>query len=126
MKRNIGIVLSITISVVLITLIILLIFIYVVPIFNIASSQKSNQEILLMSSQSPDGKYNLEAYRTEPGATIDFSIKVYITNGNQKKLIYNAYHEYEVKIEWLDNSKVSINGITLDLSNGEKYDWRKK
>ncbi len=124
MKRTIVIVLSMISSVVLIILLALFICTYIIPIFNIGNSQTSNQETFLMSSQSPDGKYNLEAYRTEPGATVDFSIRVYIINGNKKNIIYDAYHEYDAKIIWVDNSTVLINGKTLDISRGEKYDWR--
>lgn len=126
MKKTIVIVLSIILSFVLILLIALFIHTYIIPILNIVNSQASTRETFLMSSRSPDGKYNLEAYRTEPGATVDFSIKVYIINGDQKKLIYDAYHEYDVEILWIDNSTVSINGKTLDLSHGEKYDWRRE
>lgn len=124
MKRTIVIILSIISSVVLIVLLALFIRIYIIPILNIGNSQTNSQETFLMASQSPDGKYKLEAYRTEPGATVDFSIRVYIINGNRKSIIYDAYHEYEVKIVWIDNSTVSINEKTLDISCGEKYDWR--
>lgn len=92
----------------------------------IANSQKNVQETFLCSSESPDGKFNLEAYRTEPGATVDYSVRVYMINGNQKEIIYNAYHESEAKIDWVDNTTVSINGKTLDMSSGETYDWRKE
>ena len=124
MKKTIVIVLSIISSFALIVQLVLFICIYIIPILNIGSSQTSKQETFLIASQSPDGKYNLEAYRTEPGATVDFSIRVYMINGNQKNIIYDAYHEYDAKIIWIDNSTVSINGKTLDISCGEKYDWR--
>lgn len=124
MKRTTVIILSIISSIILIVLLAMLIRIYIIPILNIGKSQTSSQETFLMTSQSPDGKYNLEAYRTEPGATVDFSIRVYMVNDNQKNIIYDAYHEYDAKIVWIDNSKVSINGKTLDISRGEKYDWR--
>ena len=124
MKRNAVIILSVTSIIVFIAVLALLVLVCIIPVWNIASSQLNDQETFLMSSQSPDGQYVLEAYRTEPGATVDFSIKVYETNGNRKALIYNAYHEYEVEIVWIDNSTVTINGKTLDLSRGEKYDWR--
>ena len=124
MKRTIVIILSIISSVVLTVLIALFIRMYIIPILNIGNSQTNTQETFLMASQSPNGKYNLEAYRTEPGATIDFSIKVYVISGNKKSIIYNAYHEYEVEIVWIDNTTVSINGRTLDISQDEKYDWR--
>lgn len=79
-----------------------------------------------MASQSPDSKYNLEAYRTEPGATVAFSVRVYIIKDDKKEIIYDAYHEYEAKIFWINNTTVSINGKALDISQGEKYDWRKQ
>lgn len=47
-------------------------------------------------------------------------------SGNQKEIIYNAYHESETKIDWVDNTTVLINGKTLDMSKGETYDWRKE
>lgn len=47
-------------------------------------------------------------------------------NGNQKEIIYNAYHKSEAKIDWVDNTTVSNNGKTLDISSGETYDWRKE
>ncbi|MBO5333065.1 MAG: hypothetical protein J6B37_03010 [Clostridia bacterium] len=124
MKRTIMIILSIILGIVLIVLLSLFIRIYIIPILNIGNSQTNTQETFLMVSQSPDGKYNLEAYRTEPGATVDFSIRVYVIRDNKKSIIYDAYHEYEAKIVWIDNTTVSINGKTLDISQGEKYDWR--
>lgn len=95
MKRTIVIILSIISSVVLIVLLALFVRNYIVPILNIEDSQINNPETFLMASQSPDGKYNLEAYRTEPGATVDFSVRVYLTTGDRKTIVYDAYHEYE-------------------------------
>ena len=120
MKRN-----ALIVLVILLTLFFVLFArIFLIPIWNIGTPQANNQETFLVSSQSRDGKYKLEAYKTEPGATVDFSIKVYMVEGSQKELIYDAYHEYEVQIAWVNNSTVSINGKILNLSLGEKYDWR--
>ena len=124
MKRIIVIILSTMACVVLIVLLALFIRIYIIPALDIGNSQTNNPETFLIASQSPDGKYNLEAYRTEPGATVDFSIRVYLITNDKKSLIYDAYHEYEAKIVWIDNTTVSINGKTLDISQGEKYNWR--
>lgn len=124
MKRIIVIILSTMACVALMVLLALFIRIYIIPALNIGNSQTNNPETFLIVSQSPDGKYNLEAYRTEPGATVDFSIRVYLTTNDKKSLIYDAYHEYEAKIVWIDNTTVSINGKTLDISQGEKYNWR--
>ena len=124
MKRIIVIILSTMACVVLMVLLALFIRIYIIPALDIGNSQTNNPETFLIASQSPDGKYNLEAYRTEPGATVDFSIRVYLITNDKKSLIYDAYHEYEAKIVWIDNTTVSINGKTLDISQGEKYNWR--
>jgi ABC-type glycerol-3-phosphate transport system permease component len=109
---------------VLVLLLAVFVLICLIPVFWIGTSQTGAEETFMLSSQSPDGGYELEAYRTEPGATVDFSIKVYIIVDGKKEQIYNAYHEYEVEIDWVNNSTVSINGRKLDLSLGEKYDWR--
>ena len=123
MKKTNVIILSVISSVVLVVLFTL----FIIPILNIGNSKTNTKETFLMASQSPDGKYNLEAYRTEPGATVDFSIRVYlIIDNNRKSIIYDAYHECEAKIVWINNKAVSINEKTLDLSQGEKYDWRKQ
>jgi len=124
MKRTIVIIISIISSVILIALLSLFIRVYIIPVLNIGDSQTNNPETFLNASQSPDGKYNLEAYRTEPGATVDFSVRVYLITDDRKTIIYDAYHEYEAKIVWIDNTTVSINEKTLDISQGDKYDWR--
>lgn len=121
MKRTILILISIL---VLTVLCILFVCIYLIPVLKIANAQTSDKETFLIASQSPDGNYYLEAYRTESGATVDFSIRVYLINGSQKQIIYDAYHEYEVEIVWINNSTVTINGRMLDISCGEKFDWR--
>lgn len=126
MKKTVITIISIILGIVLVFSLAMLIRNYIVPVLTIANSQKNVQETFLYSSESPDGKYNLEAYRTEPGATVDYSVRVYMINGNQKEIIYNAYHESEAKIDWVDNTTVSINGKTLDMSSGETYDWRKE
>ncbi len=99
---------------------------FMFAIWQIAQSQGSAPETLLLRSQSADGVYALEAYRTEPGATVDFSVKVYLVEGETRKEIYNAYHEREADIVWDGPDMVTINGKTLDLAAGETYDWRRK
>ena len=126
MKKTVITIISIILGIALVFSLAMLIRNYIVPVLTLANSQKNLQEKFLSSSESPDGKFNLEAYRTEPGATVDYSVRVYMINGNQKEIIYNAYHESEAKIDWVDNTTVSINGKTLDMSSGETYDWRKE
>ena len=120
MKRTVSIIFIVILSTLLFALLMKICLIVGIGIF-----LGSSEETFLMSSQSPTGEYNLEAYKIEAGATVDFSIKVYKINGNHKKLIYNAYHESSVEIEWIDNSTVSINDKVLDLSLEQTYDWRR-
>lgn len=98
MKKTVTTIISIILGIALVFSLAMLIRNYIVPVLTIANSQKNVQETFLCSSESPDGKFNLEAYRTEPGATVDYSVRVYMINGNQKEIIYNAYHESEAKI----------------------------
>ncbi len=93
-------------------------------VFRIGVVQGNADDTLLFCSSSPNGKITLEVYRVEAGATVDFSIKVYRIQGTQKVLIYNAYHEYEATIQWVNDNIVRINGRELNLSQGETYDWR--
>ncbi len=75
-------------------------------------------------SISPNKEYILEAYRTSPAATVDFSVKVYRINEQGKKLIYNSYKESTVEIHWLNENIVVINGTEINLKLNETYDWR--
>lgn len=117
MKKKLLITLSV-ISVFLLSLI------YVLLVGGIVVSQADGEEVLLESSSSPDGNYQLEAYRVERGATIDFSVKVYLLEKSRKKLIYNGYHESDARMEWENDTTVLINGKSLDLRQGDTYDWR--
>jgi hypothetical protein len=111
--------------VVLVGISLLGILLWMIPAIKLGLSSVPEDEKLLATSVSPNNAYKLQAYRTEPGATVDFSVKVYIVTKKEKILIYNAYHETDVHMEWINNSEVSINGRTLDLSKGDTYDWRK-
>ena len=122
MKKSVIII--IIISVIVSAIFVFLANVFLISTLKIGISQKNAPETYLTASQSPNGKYWLEAYRTEPGATVDFSIRVYMVKGNIKELVYDAYHEYDAVIIWENNVTVSINGKVLDLSKGETYNWR--
>ena len=121
------IILIVSISVIAFLLVVSFIAFWLVPVIKmgfVQSNTSNTPETLLKSTTSPDGKYTLEAYKTEPGATVDFSIKVYMLTENDKELIYNAYHEYDADIIWVNDNQVSINNRILDLSKNETFDWR--
>ncbi|NGT49744.1 DUF5412 domain-containing protein [Clostridium perfringens] len=80
-------------------------------------------EELLGETVSSDGKYKVEAYLINGGATVDWSVKCYLREGESKKEIYRDYHINEANIIWIDNDTISINNHNIDLPNG-KYDFR--
>lgn len=82
-------------------------------------------DALLLTSTSPEGTYILTAYCIMEGATVADSIRVYRDIGPLTVCIYNGYREQTVRIEWQSDRVVVINGIVLDLSRGESYDWRR-
>ena len=91
----------------------------------LGASQSSESETLLAESISPSGTYSVKAYRTNPGATIDFSIRCYVVSNNYTGKIYDAYHEATVKMEWISEDVICINGRNIDLSKRETYLWHK-
>ena len=80
-------------------------------------------EELLGETVSSDGKYKIEAYLINGGATVDWSVKCYLREGDIKKEIYRDYHINEANKIWIDNDTISINNHNIDLPNG-KYDFR--
>ena len=80
-------------------------------------------EELLGETVSSDGKYKVEAYLINGGATVDWSVKCYLREGDIKKEIYRDYHINEGNMIWIDNDTISINNHNIDLPNG-KYDFR--
>ncbi|EHK2406490.1 hypothetical protein GNF54_04795 [Clostridium perfringens] len=80
-------------------------------------------EELLGETVSSDGKYKVEAYLINGGATVDWSVKCYLREEESKKEIYRDYHINEANMIWIDNDTISINNHNIDLPNG-KYDFR--
>ena len=80
-------------------------------------------EELLGETVSSYGKYKVEAYLINGGATVDWSVKCYLREGDIKKEIYRDYHINEANMIWIDNDTISINNHNIDLPNG-KYDFR--
>ncbi|MBI6038525.1 DUF5412 family protein [Clostridium perfringens] len=80
-------------------------------------------EKLLGETVSSDGKYKVEAYLINGGATVDWAVKCYLREGDIKKEIYRDYHINEANMVWIDNDTISINNHNIDLTKG-KYDFR--
>ncbi len=100
-----------------------------VATFKISSSIREFNERFKVSEEflgetvSSDGKYKIEAYLINGGATVDWSVKCYLREGDIKKEIYRDYHINEANMIWIDNDTISINNHNIDLPNG-KYDFR--
>ena len=72
---------------------------------------------------SPSAKYAVNIYLCGGGATVDFSIRGELVEGEGRKNIYWNYHEQEAVVEWLDEETVSINGRVLNVLE-DVYDYR--
>ena len=100
-----------------------------VATFKISSSIREFNDRFKVSEEflgetvSSDGKYKVEAYLINGGATVDWSVKCYLREGEIKKEIYRDYHINEANMIWIDNNTISINNHNIDLPNG-KYDFR--
>ncbi|EGT3620716.1 MULTISPECIES: DUF5412 family protein [Clostridium] len=100
-----------------------------VATFKISSSIREFNDRFKVSEEflgetvSSDGKYKVEAYLINGGATVDWSVKCYLREGEIKKEIYRDYHINEANMIWIDNNTISINNQNIDLPNG-KYDFR--
>ena len=100
-----------------------------VATFKISSSIREFNDRFKVSEEflgetvSSDGKYKVEAYLINGGATVDWSVKCYLREGESKKEIYRDYHINEANMIWIDNDTISINNHNIDLPNG-KYDFR--
>ncbi|EGT0000085.1 DUF5412 domain-containing protein [Clostridium perfringens] len=100
-----------------------------VATFKISSSIREFNDRFKVSEEflgetvSSDGKYKVEAYLINGGATVDWAVKCYLREGDTKKEIYRDYHINEANMIWIDNDTISINNHNIDLPNG-KYDFR--
>lgn len=86
----------------------------------------SGQEVIV-SVDSPDGRYTATAYRNNGGATTGYAVlaKIIDNHTQKSKNIYWQYPCETADIVWLDETTVQINGISLDAWK-DTYDYRKK
>lgn len=82
---------------------------------------------LINSSTSPNGIYTINAYLSNSGATVSYTVLgelVFNKENKRPKKIYWQYQEEFATIEWIDDNTVIINDVTLDLPK-ETYDYRR-
>ena len=80
---------------------------------------------LLGSWPSPDGRYTVNAWLTNGGATTAYGVLCEAVRDRNHWNIYWQYDETEAEVAWLDDRTVRINGVELDVVHG-RYDWRKQ
>ena len=74
------------------------------------------------ASSSPNGERELKVYivRTDIGD----AVRITQTQNNKTENIFWQTNVSEANIYWQDNNSVNINGIMLELSNGDVFDSR--
>ena len=102
------------------------VFVMVLLIYTLSACSASVSEELIEVSESPNGIHSVEAYLVNGGTTVDWAVKVYLVDDSNKTIIFNQYHKSTANIKWIDDNRIIINDIELDLSKGETYDWRKQ
>lgn len=81
---------------------------------------------LISQSTSPNRTYTINAYLSNGGATVSYSVLgelVFNKENKRSKKIYWQYREENAQIEWIDDNTVMINNVQLELPN-ETYDYR--
>ena len=83
--------------------------------------------VQIASSLSPNGKYQVNAYLCDGGATVDQAIRaeVMFLDSGKSRNIYWQYHAYDAQIQWISDDQVVINDITLNIFH-DMYDYRKQ
>ena len=82
---------------------------------------------LISEVTSPNGKYTINAYVSEGGATTDFTVLgelIYNTINKRTKNIYWNYHEDTANMQWIDNDTAIINGHQLNVLH-DTFDFRR-
>lgn len=108
---------------IILSLLISLLFSFVFLLWLLSTALGANDHIETV--HSPDGQYTIDIYRWDQGAAGTFGIRGEL-NGPLwfKKRIYIEKRVETVEVEWISNSKISINNHELDLDVGETYGYK--
>lgn len=101
-------------------------FVFILIFLSACSMENLPTGEFVSSHPSPQNTYTLNIYLDGGGATVDFAIRgeIVYSDGRPTQNIYWNYHECEATVEWISDEIVVINGIELDVSKGDIYDWR--
>jgi hypothetical protein len=89
--------------------------------------QRINGQEYLAESTSPNGTYTVISYLNNGGATTSYAVLGTLKNNKNGKTknIYWQYRCEKAEMEWLNDEKIKINGVELNVKN-EVYDYRRK
>ena len=102
-------------------------FVLIIVLMAFIVSNRLPEGTFIKSSTSPNGKYKVNAYLFDGGATVDCAIRaevVYLETGKSRN-IYWQYHAYSAQMKWLFDDVVEINGMALNVLH-DMYDYRRR
>lgn len=90
------------------------------------SIQAVPQGELMRTVESPNGNYAIRTYFCYGGSLSADASRGELVNLKKGKAfnIYWNYPDADPYVIWLNNEQVTIGNQTLDISQGEIYDWR--
>jgi hypothetical protein len=82
----------------------------------------------LEEATSPNGTYTVTAYLCNYGATTDYTVLCTVTDNQSGKTkdIYSRYHCQAAYLTWLDDERIDINGVELNVRNETYFNGKKK
>lgn len=95
--------------------------------WNVLTLQGVTGGELVKSTPSPNGDYTIHTFFRDGGVETAHSVRCELVNvkTNESKNIYFNFPDYNPFVEWLDQDLVKIGNKTLNISEGETYDWRR-
>lgn len=89
---------------------------------SLASSMGAREYV--KSVESPDGTYEVEVYRINPGASGGYRILAELHGALWfKKRIYNQERMEDIPVEWEDEQTVVFGELPLDIKEGETHGY---
>lgn len=118
----------------LITILMLTIIVLGLIVFSFVTYRQNPQHIkgqdVIATYPSPNGTYILTTYLNNGGMTTDFAVlgQVWNTQTGKSRNVYWKYHCIVSRVEWLNDTTIVLNDITLDVEKdmyiNNDYDTR--
>ncbi|WP_422762755.1 DUF5412 domain-containing protein [Priestia endophytica] len=81
---------------------------------------------LIRKVESPNGEYVVKTYFHYGGSLSSDAVRGELVNvqTNSKRNIYWNYPDVDPYVVWIDKDTIKIGNQTLNVEEGETYDWR--